>query len=237
MAFSWAGSGGTFAAVAFDEGWTVSSVPPAALPPPPPLPRPPPPKRCSARGAPVRSTTISARSAGPSVNHVSRTGAFKRPPSLATWSNATFPANPNVKICWSDAFSRRSTLLLIHGTQPDADAWGQLPDLLAARHRVITYDRRGFSRSRHAPIKDYLLGGARRAGVGAGASRAGVGVGPGGAGRAPQEARHAGARPHGTGRGIPTPPARRRGRRRALPALGARPRRRQRTRPLPGCRS
>src|ERR1700716_891799 len=48
-------------------------------------------------------------------------------------------------------------LLLIHGTQPDADAWGQLPDLLAARHRVMTYDRRGFSRSRHAPIKDYRV--------------------------------------------------------------------------------
>jgi pimeloyl-ACP methyl ester carboxylesterase len=48
-------------------------------------------------------------------------------------------------------------LLLVHGTQPDADAWGQLPDLLAARHRVIAYDRRGFSRSRLAPNTDYRV--------------------------------------------------------------------------------
>jgi pimeloyl-ACP methyl ester carboxylesterase len=48
-----------------------------------------------------------------------------------------------------------SPLLLIHGTQPDADAWGSLPDLLAARHRVVAYDRRGFSRSRRAPSTDY----------------------------------------------------------------------------------
>jgi pimeloyl-ACP methyl ester carboxylesterase len=48
-------------------------------------------------------------------------------------------------------------LLLVHGTQPDADAWGQLPDLLAAQHRVIAYDRRGFSRSRLASDTDYRV--------------------------------------------------------------------------------
>jgi pimeloyl-ACP methyl ester carboxylesterase len=50
-----------------------------------------------------------------------------------------------------------SPLLLIHGTQPDADAWGQLPELLAAQHRVVAYDRRGFSRSGHDAITDYRV--------------------------------------------------------------------------------
>jgi pimeloyl-ACP methyl ester carboxylesterase len=50
-----------------------------------------------------------------------------------------------------------SPLLLIHGTQPGADAWGQFLELLAAQHRVVAYDRRGFSRSRHAPISDYRV--------------------------------------------------------------------------------
>lgn len=48
-----------------------------------------------------------------------------------------------------------SPLLLIHGTQPDGDTWGHCFDKLASRHQVITYDRRGFSRSIHSPIMDY----------------------------------------------------------------------------------
>jgi pimeloyl-ACP methyl ester carboxylesterase len=46
-------------------------------------------------------------------------------------------------------------LLLIHGTQPDADCWGAACDLLAENQRVIVYDRRGFSRSSPAPDSDY----------------------------------------------------------------------------------
>jgi pimeloyl-ACP methyl ester carboxylesterase len=46
-------------------------------------------------------------------------------------------------------------LLLIHGTQPDADVWGPTFLALARQHRVIAYDRRGFSRSTHAPATDY----------------------------------------------------------------------------------
>jgi pimeloyl-ACP methyl ester carboxylesterase len=38
-------------------------------------------------------------------------------------------------------------LLLIHGTGGDADVWRATIPLLAARHRVIAYDRRGFGRS------------------------------------------------------------------------------------------
>jgi 3-oxoadipate enol-lactonase len=46
-------------------------------------------------------------------------------------------------------------LLLIHGSGLDADGWGPVFDDLAQDHRVIAYDRRGFSRSRHDPIADW----------------------------------------------------------------------------------
>src|SRR3954447_5569400 len=48
-------------------------------------------------------------------------------------------------------------LLLIHGTQPDADVWGPAFDALAQEQHVIAYDRRGFSRSKHAPEPDYRV--------------------------------------------------------------------------------
>jgi pimeloyl-ACP methyl ester carboxylesterase len=48
-----------------------------------------------------------------------------------------------------------SDLLLIHGSGGDASIWGQTRDRLAERHRVIAYDRRGYSRSVHAPVRDY----------------------------------------------------------------------------------
>src|SRR3954451_4922748 len=48
-------------------------------------------------------------------------------------------------------------LLLIHGTQPDADVWGPAFAALAQDQRVIAYDRRGFSRSKHAPEPDYRV--------------------------------------------------------------------------------
>lgn len=47
-------------------------------------------------------------------------------------------------------------LLLIHGTQPDADTWGGCVGELAQYHQVIAYDRRGFSRSVHPPVQDYV---------------------------------------------------------------------------------
>lgn len=47
-----------------------------------------------------------------------------------------------------------SPVLLIHGVGGDADVWGEAFDLLGHDHRVIAYDRRGFTRSTHAPVGD-----------------------------------------------------------------------------------
>jgi len=41
-------------------------------------------------------------------------------------------------------------VLLVHGTAPNL--WGELPAMLAADHRVMSYDRRSFGRSVSAPV-------------------------------------------------------------------------------------
>src|SRR4051794_20501637 len=46
-------------------------------------------------------------------------------------------------------------VLLIHGTAPRL--WESLPERLAAQHRVIAYDRRGFGGSTHPPIKSLTV--------------------------------------------------------------------------------
>lgn len=48
-----------------------------------------------------------------------------------------------------------SPLLLVHGSGGDADSWGGRFEALARRHRVIAYDRRGFRRSVHPPVRDF----------------------------------------------------------------------------------
>ena len=42
-------------------------------------------------------------------------------------------------------------VVLVHGSWADHDVWGQLVPLLAQRHEVITYDRRGHSASERPP--------------------------------------------------------------------------------------
>jgi pimeloyl-ACP methyl ester carboxylesterase len=49
------------------------------------------------------------------------------------------------------------SLLLIHGTGADAALWGAAVKDLARGHHVIAYDRRGHSRSKHAPVRDYRV--------------------------------------------------------------------------------
>lgn len=46
-------------------------------------------------------------------------------------------------------------ILLIHGNGATATHWGDTVAALAADHRVITYDRRGFGRSPHPPVKNF----------------------------------------------------------------------------------
>ena len=46
-------------------------------------------------------------------------------------------------------------LLLIHGSGPDSRGWGQTVDDLAADHRVIAYDRRGYGESLDQPLTDW----------------------------------------------------------------------------------
>lgn len=48
-------------------------------------------------------------------------------------------------------------LLLIHGTQPDATVWSNVRDSLAERAWVISYDRRGFSRSAATSAPDFRV--------------------------------------------------------------------------------
>jgi pimeloyl-ACP methyl ester carboxylesterase len=45
-------------------------------------------------------------------------------------------------------------ILLIHGLGGNADVWGEAFELLSEKHRVLAYDRRGFSRSVHGPVSD-----------------------------------------------------------------------------------
>jgi pimeloyl-ACP methyl ester carboxylesterase len=49
------------------------------------------------------------------------------------------------------------SLLLIHGTGADAAFWGTALEDLARGHHVIACDRRGHSRSKHAPVRDYRV--------------------------------------------------------------------------------
>lgn len=54
-----------------------------------------------------------------------------------------------------DDVGEGDTVLLIHGNGATAQHWGEVPSRLAAGHRVITYDRRGFGGSRHEPVKSF----------------------------------------------------------------------------------
>jgi pimeloyl-ACP methyl ester carboxylesterase len=49
-------------------------------------------------------------------------------------------------------------LVLVHGTGAQASSWGRsVADLAAGGYRVIAYDRRGYGRSTHRPVRDYRM--------------------------------------------------------------------------------
>jgi pimeloyl-ACP methyl ester carboxylesterase len=48
-------------------------------------------------------------------------------------------------------------LVLVHGSATDLTTWDGVVDGLAAGHRVIVYDRRGYGRSAHKPVRDHRV--------------------------------------------------------------------------------
>lgn len=48
-------------------------------------------------------------------------------------------------------------LVLVHGSATDSTTWEPVIDMLSARHRVITYDRRGYGRSASPPVRDHRV--------------------------------------------------------------------------------
>jgi pimeloyl-ACP methyl ester carboxylesterase len=56
-------------------------------------------------------------------------------------------------------------LLLIHGNGGGADVWGDTVGALARDFRVIAYDRRGFGRSAHPPVREWRRHGRDAAGL------------------------------------------------------------------------
>jgi pimeloyl-ACP methyl ester carboxylesterase len=48
-------------------------------------------------------------------------------------------------------------LVLVHGSATDMTTWDSVVDALAEDHEVITYDRRGYGRSTHKPVRDHRI--------------------------------------------------------------------------------
>ena len=48
-------------------------------------------------------------------------------------------------------------LVLIHGSATDLTTWNGVVNDLAAEHRVIAYDRRGYGQSSHKPVRDHRV--------------------------------------------------------------------------------
>ena len=49
-------------------------------------------------------------------------------------------------------------VVLVHGTGAQASTWGgAVSDLAAGGYRIVAYDRRGFGRSVHRPVRDYRI--------------------------------------------------------------------------------
>lgn len=56
-----------------------------------------------------------------------------------------------------DVFGKGEPLILVHGTGTDSTIWDPVIDLLAVDHQVVVYDRRGYGRSVHRPVRDYRI--------------------------------------------------------------------------------
>lgn len=56
-----------------------------------------------------------------------------------------------------DVHGSGEPLVLVHGTGTDSTTWNPVIERLAAQHQVIVYDRRGYGRSVHPPVRDYRI--------------------------------------------------------------------------------
>jgi pimeloyl-ACP methyl ester carboxylesterase len=64
---------------------------------------------------------------------------------------------PGAKLVY-DEQGAGEPLVLVHGTGAQASTWGRaVGDLAAGGYRVIAYDRRGYGRSVHRPVRDYRV--------------------------------------------------------------------------------
>lgn len=61
-----------------------------------------------------------------------------------------------VELAYDEAGSGQR-LVLVHGTGADASTWHRSVAGLATHYRVIAYDRRGYGRSTHRPVRDYRV--------------------------------------------------------------------------------
>ena len=48
-------------------------------------------------------------------------------------------------------------LVLVHGSAVDGRTWDEVVPMFARDHRVIVYDRRGYGRSTHKPVRDHRV--------------------------------------------------------------------------------
>ena len=58
---------------------------------------------------------------------------------------------------WYQATGTGVPLVLVHGSAVDGTTWDGVTAKLAQQHRVITYDRRGYGRSAHEPVRDHRI--------------------------------------------------------------------------------
>lgn len=62
---------------------------------------------------------------------------------------------PGARLAYDEA-GTGAPVVLVHGTGAQASTWGgTVEDLAAGGYRVIAYDRRGYGRSEHRPVRDY----------------------------------------------------------------------------------
>ena len=55
---------------------------------------------------------------------------------------------------WYREVGAGAPLVMVHGSGSQTDLWGPALGYLSRGHRVLAYDRRGFGRSEHRPVRD-----------------------------------------------------------------------------------